>query len=172
MAAPEAAPAAHADPVGRDSATAMGRLFSETCFRHAGDAAGLRAELVPPRFTPMPDSVSRAVLPRPGQAFAVPGAPGHLMVLSFDDGWCGTGGTGIEPAALTNSLSERVRAAGGGEMKLMGADQAGREQRYLIDRPHGTPVALLVLLMPEPGGSPLMQASLFASDMKNGDAAP
>ncbi len=150
----------------------MGQAFGQTCFRHAGDTAGLRAELVPPRFRPMPGNVAHAVLPRPGEAFTVADAPGHLMVLSFDDGWCGTGGTGIDPAALTNSLSDTVKAAGGGEMKLMGADPAGREQRYLIDRPHAAPVALLVLLTPEPGRSGLMQASLFASDMKAGDAAP
>lgn len=159
---------ATAAAAGQDAAMAMGRLFAETCLRHPGDAAALRAALLPPRFRPIPPGVARIMLPRPGQAFEQPDAPGHLMVLSFDDGWCGNGGTGIDPGVLTNALSQAA-ASVGGVMKLMGADPDGHEQRYLLQRPHQPPVALLVLLLPADvaaGGPALVQASLFASEMR------
>jgi len=117
------------------------------------------------------------MLAKPGQAYRVPGEKGHLMVLSFDDGWCGDGGTGIGAHALTMQLSHAMQAHDV-EMQLMGAGRDGREQRYLLTpKPPAPPIVLLVLLQPatigaasERDGSPdptdtLMQANLFAAPM-------
>ena len=157
-------PAAALDD-GRAGSAALTRLFARTCLRHAGDARALRSALAGRQYRPAPDAPG--LLARPGQAFQVSGEAGHLMVLSFDDGWCGDGGTGIDPHALTLQLAASMRDAGIG-MRLMGADGDGREQRYLLTRPApARPVVLLVLLLPadpfEPGT--LMQASLFAAPM-------
>lgn len=99
------------------------------------------------------------------------------MVLSFDDGWCSDGGTGIAAHALTMQLSQAMQARDVG-MQLMGAGRDGREQRYLLTpKPPAPPIVLLVLLQPAvTGGAPkrdgspdradtLMQANLFAAPM-------
>ena len=91
------------------------------------------------------------------------------MVLSFDDGWCGDGGTGIDPHVLTMRLSAVVQARGA-SMRLMQAGGDGHEQHYLLTRPApAAPIVLLVLL--QPSGA-LMQASLFAAPLPSGTDAP
>ncbi len=147
---------------GPAAAEALTRLFMRTCLQHAGDIAGLRAALAGSGYQRAPDEAGARLLMRPGQAYRVPDAPGHLMVLSFDDGWCGDGGTGIEPHALTMQLAASVQARGA-DMRLMGAGPDGREQRYLLTMPPpAMPIVLLVLLQPS---GRLMQANLFAAPM-------
>lgn len=172
-----AAPGDAAPGNGAGPALALTRLFERTCFVHAGDPASLRAELAGAPYRPAPDEATRRMLARPGQAYRVPGGQGHLMVLSFDDGWCGDGGTGIGAHALTMQLSHAMQAHDVG-MQLMGAGRDGREQRYLLTpKPPAPPIVLLVLLQPATtgaatthDGSPdrtdtLMQANLFAAPM-------
>ena len=129
----------------------------------------LRAELAGRGYERAPDEASVRLLMRPGQAYRVLAEPGHLMVLSFDDGWCGNGGTGIEPHALTMQLAASVRSRGA-DMQLMGAGPDGREQRYLLTMPPpAMPIVLLVLLQP---AGRLMQANLFAAPMPPESASP
>ncbi len=145
---------------GTSEAGALARLFERTCFRHVDDRRALAGELADARYRPVPDGT----LARPGQAWGVAGEPGHLMVLAYDDGWCGNGGTGIDPHALTVSLS-RLALAHHATMRLMGTDEDGREQHYLLMRPApAVPIALLVLLQPAAAGT-LRQATLFAAAM-------
>jgi hypothetical protein len=147
---------------GRNEAAALARLFARSCFRHAGDRTGLRTSLLSQPFRPASDAATARLLARPGQAYHVAGEPGHLVVLSFDDGWCGDGGTDIDPHALTMRLSGTMRTQGV-VMRLMGAEQDGREQRYLLTRPApAVPIVLLVLLR---SSGHLMQASLFAAPL-------
>ena len=149
---------------GSTEAGALARLFERTCFRHAGDHIALTAELANARYHAAPDDA----LARPGHAYRVDGEPGHLMVLAFDDGWCGNGGTDIDPHALTLGLARLMLADHAG-MRLMGTDEAGREQRYLLMRQApDTPMALLVLLQPAVAvrpGHALQQATLFTAAM-------
>ena len=157
------------EPAGRPEATALAELFMRSCFLHPGDATGLRAALVAPDAPdaiPMRADQAAGLLPRPGRAFRIAHAPGHLMVLSFDDGWCGAGGIQVASKALTLALSQSM-AREGTDMTLMGASADGREQRYLLRPPARSALVLLVLL--QPAGA-LMQASLFAAPMP--DAAP
>ncbi len=146
------------------AAGALARLFERTCLRHADDRRALAGELAASRYRPVPNGA----LARPGQAYAVDGEPGHLMVLAFDDGWCGNGGTGIDPHALTIGLA-RLALADHAGMRLMGTDESGREQRYLLTRPApAAPIALLVLLQPADAasrGGALQQATLFTAAM-------
>ncbi|MCQ8241984.1 NMCC_0638 family (lipo)protein [Rhizosaccharibacter radicis] len=153
----------------RTASHALSALFEQSCLPHAGDPAGLRALLRDRHLSPLPEAAARKALARPGQAFAVPG-PGHLMVLSFDDGWCGAGADAVDPHALTLSLSAAVERRGL-SMQLMGAGTDGREQRYLLARDTGPrrqtaapSLALLVLMQPTatPGA---MQANLFISPL-------
>ncbi len=157
------------DPSSSSAAAALARLFERTCFRHAGDRRALAGELADRRYHPGPDGA----LARPGRAFNVAGEPGHLMVLAFDDGWCGNGGTGIDPQALTMDLS-RLVLADGATMRLMGTDESGQEQRYMLTRPApSAPIALVVLLQPvgatsrgdTSGEGALQQATLFTAAM-------
>ncbi len=92
------------------------------------------------------------------------------MVLSFDDGWCGDAGVGIDAHALTVALSQAMRAQAT-DMRLMGAEADGAEQRYLL-LPPGRP-ALVLLVRSRPAGG-LMQASLFAAALPDSppDAPP
>ncbi len=174
---------------GRDEADALSRLFASSCFRHAGDAKGLRTALASPAYRPAPDPAR--LLARPGRAYRVDNQPGRLVVLSFDDGWCGDGGTGIDPHALTMRLAAAMQARST-SMRLMGAEGDG-EQHYLLTRPApAPPIVLLVLLQPvllqpvrpksvwpksvwpksgRPSGA-LMQASLFAAPLPPPGAAP
>ena len=160
----------HADPFpanGRSEATALVQLFSRTCLLQAGHAQALRTILAGSSYRHLSDAAAAKLLARPGQAFGVPGEPGHLMVLSFDDGWCGDGGTGIDPHTLTMQLSDTMRTHGIA-MRLMGAGADGDEQRYLLVRPPpADPEVLLVLLQPSgPSGSvTAVQASLFAAPL-------
>ncbi len=154
------------EPAGRPEAAALAGLFMRSCFLHPGDATGLRAALVAPDAVPMRADQAAGLLPRPGMAFRIAHAPGHLMVLSFDDGWCGAGGIQVASKALTLALSQSM-ARQGTDMTLMGASADGREQRYLL-LPPGRP-ALVLLVLLQPAGA-LMQASLFAAPMP--DAAP
>ena len=147
---------------GRDEAGALSRLFASSCFRHAGDATGLRSALDSAAYRPASDAATVRLLARPGRAYRVDNQPGHLVVLSFDDGWCGDGGIGIDPHALTMRLAAAMRAQGT-SMQLMQAEADGHEQHYLLVRPApAPPVVLLVLLQPS---GPLMQASLFAAPL-------
>ena len=147
---------------GRDEAGALSRLFASSCFRHAGDARGLRTALAPPSYRAASDAATARLLVRPGRAYHVDNQPGHLVVLSFDDGWCGDGGTGIDPHALTMRLAA-VMQARGASMRLMGAESDGQEQHYLLFRPAPAPPLVLVVLL-QPAGM-LMQASLFAAPL-------
>lgn len=157
IAAADAGVAAPAD-AGGEAAVALTRLFARTCLSHVGDPQALRAMLATDHVPRAPSEAAA----RPGLAYRIDGEPGHLMVLSFDDGWCSDGGTGIDPHALTLRLGGAMRARGIA-MQLMGAAPDGREQRYLLTRPApATPIVLLVLL--QPAGS-LMQANLFAAPM-------
>ena len=151
------------------AAGALARLFERTCFRHVGDRQALAAELANGRYRPAPGGA----LARPGRAFNVGGEPGHLMLLVFDDGWCGNGGTGIDPQVLTMTLS-RLVVADGAAMRLMGTDEDGREQRYMLTRPApSAPIARLVLLQradaaprhDAAGDGALQQATLFTAAM-------
>ncbi len=154
---------------GRDEAGALSRLFASSCFRHAGDARGLRTALASPSYRAASDTATARLLARPGRAYHVDNQPGHLVVLSFDDGWCGDGGTGIDPHALTMRLAAAMQARGA-SMQLMEAEGDGREQHYLLFRPApAPPIVLLVLL--QPSGT-LMQASLFAAPLPPSEAAP
>lgn len=167
-AASAAPPRANSSPAhGRLEAIALARLFSRTCLLQAGHARALRTILAGSSYRHLPDAASARLLARPGQAFGVPNEPGHLMVLSFDDGWCGDGGTGIDPHTLTMQLSNTMRAHGI-PMRLMGVGADGDEQRYLLVRPPPAgPEVLLVLLQPSgPSGSvTAVQASLFAAPL-------
>ncbi len=169
-----AAPIEDGPSSGRIEAGALSRLFAGSCFRHAGDPRGLRDALVAPSFRPASDAATARLLARPGRAYHVDDQPGHLVVLSFDDGWCGDGGTGIDPHALTVRLAATMQARGA-SMRLMGAENDGQEQHYLLTRPApASPIVLLVLLQPvpsQPSGT-LMQASLFAAPLPPPGAAP
>ncbi len=157
-----AAPPGDRTSSGRDEAGALSRLFASSCFRHAGDAKGLRSALDSPAYRPASDTATARLLARPGRAYHVDHQPGHLVVLSFDDGWCGDGGTGIDPHALTMRLAA-VMQARSTSMRLMEAEGDGHEQHYLLLRPApAPPIVLLVLL--QPSGA-LMQASLFAAPL-------
>ncbi len=164
---------------GRDEADALSRLFASSCFRHAGDAKGLRTALASPAYRPAPDPAR--LLARPGRAYRVDNQPGRLVVLSFDDGWCGDGGTGIDPHALTMRLAAAMQARST-SMRLMEAEGDG-EQHYLLTRPApAPPIVLLVLLQPvwprsvspksRRSSGALMQASLFAAPLPPPGAAP
>ncbi len=169
QAAVAAPPPGDAASSGRDGAGALSRLFASSCFRHAGDARGLRSALDSPAYRPASDTATARLLARPGRAYHVDNQPGHLVVLSFDDGWCGDGGTGIDPHALTMRLAAAMQARGAA-MRLMEAGGDGREQHYLLIRPApAPPIVLLVLLQPS---GVLMQASLFAAPLPppGGDA--
>jgi hypothetical protein len=152
---------------GQKEASALATLFERTCLLHAGDADSLRAQLAQDHLSALSGPAAAHALARPGLAFAAPG-PGHLMVLSFDDGWCGTGGTAIDPHALTLALADTTHRHDL-SMRLMGAGADGREQRYLLV-PSGPaaglrqrPTVLLVLMQPEMPGT--MQANLVAAPL-------
>jgi len=149
------------------TASQLAALFEHTCLRHSGDVAGLRRELAGGAYQPVSDP--QAMMARPGRAYAVKDSPGHLMVLSFDDGWCGDGGMDVSPQPLTNALIEAARRHGQ-HMQMMSVAPDAHEQRYLLTgAPPADPLVLLVLLHPQ---GKAFQASLFAFPMPRAGSEP
>lgn len=121
-------------------------LFADTCIAHGGDVAGLRAALAARGIPAMPDDHARPLLVRPGRVFSVGARAGHLAVLSFDDGHCGTVAEDIDPGRLLTALAAAMKARGIA-VSSVGRTPQGAAAAYRLDGPH-THLALMVNMQP------------------------
>ena len=82
----------------------------------------------------MTGAAAAHLLARPGAVYDASGSDGHMAVLSFDDGMCGTVADNVDAAALLAELAGRMKARGVA-VTPVGAAPAGASQLYRLVGP-------------------------------------
>ncbi len=82
-------------------------LFDGTCLLHTGNVAATRDAMRGLRPMQAP-----RLLVRPGRVYDASTQAGHMVVLSFDDGMCGTVADDVDAGSLLTDLAAQMRRRG------------------------------------------------------------
>ena len=105
-------------------------LFDRTCLIHVGDAAGLRRAAA--GWPAMTGDAASRLLARPGIVYDASTEGGHMALLSFDDGMCGTVADDVDAATLLADLADGMKRRAIA-VSPVGSAPAGEAQLYHLE---------------------------------------
>ncbi len=105
-------------------------LFDRTCLIHVGDAPGLRRAAA--GWPAMTGDAASRLLARPGVVYDASTEGGHMALLSFDDGMCGTVADDVDAATLLADLADGMKRRAI-TVSPVGSAPAGEAQLYHLE---------------------------------------
>ncbi len=105
-------------------------LFDQTCLLHAGDAQGLRE--ASRGMHAMTGEAAAHLLVRPGTVYDASTKDGHLAVLSFDDGMCGTVADDVDAGSLLADFAAEMKRRAI-TVSAIGSAPSGAAQPYRLE---------------------------------------
>jgi hypothetical protein len=145
-----------------DAARATVATFAAICVGHEGDVRGARAALAARHLPALAAAEARKLMVHPGRIYVADvGADERFLVLSFDNGMCGTVAPDIAPGTLLATLADTMKARGI-TVEAVGEAPTGVGQAYRLLGP-GTRLELMVDIARRADGG--ARASMLATSL-------